>query len=416
VGNGLSGEIITRHADGEREGGFLRTEVDFVLLHDPTCALLLTDLRELGATMWDKAKILLTVDHFAPPSSVERANIVKDVLAFVEHEGIANCKTYEGICHQLLVEGPWVGPGMVVVGADSHTTTAGALGCVATGMGSTDILYTLVTGRTWFRPPEAVRVDLMGDAPPYVMGKDIVLELLGGAGEGGFLYKALEFYDRDETVHMDDRFAICNMVVEGGAKNGLFYPDAITWSYLKERDGNGRVFPWSFTGEIRYGETLEIDLSSLTPKLALPHSPAHVVDAEEGKGIKIQQVFIGSCTGGRLRDLDEAAHVLKGKRVAPGMRLLVSPASQRIYQEAIERGYIQAIVEAGGVILNPSCGPCGGIDKGILGAGEQCLSTSNRNFQGRMGDPSSRVYLASPLTAAASAVKGEITDPREVVS
>jgi len=416
VGNGLSGEIIQRHADGEREGGFLRTEVDFVLLHDPACALLLADLRELKATIWDKAKILLTVDHFAPPSSVERANIVKDVLSFAEHEEIANCKTYEGICHQLLVEGPWVGPGMVVVGADSHTTTAGALGCVATGMGSTDILYTLVTGRTWLRPPEAVRVDLIGDVPPYVMGKDIALELLGGVGEGGFLNKALEFYDLDGVIPIDDRFAICNMVVEGGAKNGLFHPDEITWSYLKERDGKGRVFPWSFTGEAHYGEAIEIDLSSLTPKLALPHSPALVVDAKEGKGIKIQQVFIGSCTGGRLRDLDKAARVLKGKKVAPGMRLLVTPASQRIYQKAIERGYIQAIVEAGGVILNPSCGPCGGIDKGILGAGEQCLSTSNRNFQGRMGDPSSRVYLASPLTAAASAVKGEVTDPREVLT
>jgi 3-isopropylmalate/(R)-2-methylmalate dehydratase large subunit len=416
VGNGLSGEIIAKHADGEREGGYLRVAVDFVLLHDPTCALLLTDLRELGATIWDKTKVLLTVDHFAPPSSVERANIVKDVLSFVEHEGIANCRTYEGICHQLLVEGPWLGPGMVVVGADSHTTTAGALGCVATGMGSTDILYTLVTGRTWLRPPEAVRVDLIGDMHPYVMGKDIALELLGRAGEGGFLYKALEFYDLDVVIPIDDRFTICNMVVEGGAKNGLFYPDEITWSYLMERDGNGRQFPWSFTGEARYEETLEIALTTLTPQVALPHSPAHVVDVGEVAGERIDQVFIGSCTGGRLRDLDEAAYVLKGKKVAPGIRLLVSPASQRIYREAIERGHIQAIVEAGGVILNPSCGPCGGIDKGILGAGEQCLSTSNRNFQGRMGDPSSRVYLVSPLTAAASAVKGEITDPREVVS
>jgi 3-isopropylmalate/(R)-2-methylmalate dehydratase large subunit len=415
VSNGLSGEIIERHADGKQEGGFLRVTVDFVLLHDPTLALLLADLKELEATIWDKAKILVTVDHFAPPSTVERANIVKDVLSFVEHEEIANCKTYGGICHQLLVEGPWVGPGMVVLGADSHTTTAGALGCLATGMGSTDILYTLVTGRTWLRHPEAVRVDLFGELPPYVTGKDIALELLGGAGEGGFLYKALEFYDRDEAITMDDRFAICNMVVEGGAKNGLFHPDAITWDYLKERDGNGRQFPWPFHGETRYGEAIAIDLSYLRPKLALPHSPARVVDVKEGRGIKIHQVFIGSCAGGRLRDLEGAAHILRGKKVAPGVRLLVAPASQLIYQEAIERGYIQTILEAGGVILNPSCGPCGGIDKGILGAGEQCLSTANRNFQGRMGDSSSSVYLASPLTAAVTAVRGEIIDPREVL-
>jgi 3-isopropylmalate/(R)-2-methylmalate dehydratase large subunit len=415
MGKGLSGEIIAKNADGTQEGGFHCVSVDFVLLHDPTCALLLGDLKGLEATVWDRDKILVTVDHFAPPSNVERANIVKDVLSFVEREGIANCKTYEGICHQLLVEGPWVGPGMVVLGADSHTTTAGALGCLATGMGSTDILYTLVTGKTWLKQPEAVRVDLFGKLPPYVMGKDIALELLGVAGEGGFLYKALDFYDRDETIPMDDRFAICNMVVEGGGKNGLFRPDAITWSYLEKRDSNGTIFPWSLQGEARYEEAIEIDLSSLRPKLALPHSPARVVDVQGGSGIKIHQVFIGSCTGGRLRDLELAAHILRGKKVAPGVRCLVTPASQKIYQEAIERGYIQALVEAGGVVLNPSCGPCGGIDKGILAAGERCLSTSNRNFQGRMGDPSSLVYLTSPLTAAATAVRGEITDPREVV-
>lgn len=415
MGKGLSEEIIASNADGRNEGGYRRVSVDFLLLHDPTCALLLGDLKELEATVWDRDKILVTVDHFAPPSNVERANIVKDVLSFVEREGIANCKTYEGICHQLLVEGPWVGPGMVVLGADSHTTTAGALGCLATGMGSTDILYTLVTGRTWLRPPEAIRVDLTGKLPPYVMGKDIALELLGVSGEGGFLYKALEFYDSHEAIPMDDRFAICNMVVEGGAKNGLFHPDAITWSYVKERDSNGKKFPWSLHGEPRYDETIEIDLSYLRPKVALPHSPARVVDVKEQRGIKIHQVFIGSCTGGRMRDLETVAHILRGKRVAPGVRCLVTPASQKIYQEAIERGYIQAIVEAGGVILNPSCGPCGGIDKGILGAGERCLSTSNRNFQGRMGDPSSLVYLASPLTAAATALRGEITDPREVL-
>ena len=415
MGKGLSGEIIARNTDGTQEGRFHSVSVDFLLLHDPTCALLLGDLKDLEATVWDRDKILVTVDHFAPPSSVERANIVKDVLSFVEREQIANCKIYAGICHQLLVEGPWVGPGMVVLGADSHTTTAGALGCLATGMGSTDILYALVTGRTWLRPPEAIRVDLTGELPSYVMGKDIALELLGGAGEGGFLYKALEFYDSLEAIPMDDRFAICNMVVEGGAKNGLFHPDMITWGYLEERDGDGSRFPSCFNEEAQYEEAMEIDLASLSPKLALPHSPARVVDVSEVQGETIHQIFIGSCTGGRMRDLEMAAHILRGKNVAPGVRCLVTPASQKIYQEAIGRGYIQAIVEAGGVVLNPSCGPCGGIDKGILGAGERCLSTSNRNFQGRMGDPSSLVYLASPLTAAATAVRGEITDPREVL-
>lgn len=412
---GYTGEIIQRHADGEREGGFLRVTVDFVLLHDPTLALLLADLKGLEATIWDKDRILVTVDHFAPPSTVERATIVKEVLSFVEQEGISNCKVYQGICHQLLVEGPWVGPGMVVLGADSHTTLAGALGCLATGMGSIDILYALVTGRTWLRPPGAVSITLTGGLSPSVMGKDIILDLLGKAGEGGFLYKALEFYDTERAIPMDDRFAVCNMAVEGGAKNGFFFPDEVTWAYLQGRDGGGEYPSVPFDGDPLYEEEMEVDLSSLCPKVAVPHSPAQVADVVDVRGEKIHQVFIGSCTGGRLRDLEGAAGILFGKKVASGVRLLVTPASQKIYQEAIERGYIQAIVEAGGVIINPSCGPCGGIDKGVLAAEERCLSTSNRNFRGRMGDPSSQVYLASPLTAAATALRGEVTDPREVL-
>jgi 3-isopropylmalate/(R)-2-methylmalate dehydratase large subunit len=247
------------------------------------------------------------------------------------------------------------------------------------------------------------------------MGKDIILELLGRSGEGGFLHQALEFYDMEGVIFMDDRFAICNMVVEGGAKNGLFRPDKVTRRYLEKRDGHCDNWRDSFDGEPAYIKRTEIDLSSLHPKVALPHSPAQVVDIDDIKGEVIQQVFIGSCTGGRLRDLEWTARLLRKRKVAPGIRLLITPASQKIYQEAIKKRYIQTILEAGGVILNPSCGPCGGIDKGILGAEEKCLSTSNRNFQGRMGDPSSRIYLASPLTAAASALAGRIIDPREVM-
>jgi 3-isopropylmalate/(R)-2-methylmalate dehydratase large subunit len=215
---------------------------------------------------------------------------------------------------------------------------------------------------------------------------------------------------------MDDRFAICNMVVEGGAKNGLFIPDKVTRKYLENRDGQSGGWGDSFDEKPLYLNRMEVDISSLHPKVALPHSPARVVDANDIKGEIIQQVFIGSCTGGRLRDLEMTARLLRKKKIASGMRLLISPASQKIYQEAIEKGYLQTILEAGGVILNPSCGLCGGIDKGILGAGEKCLSTSNRNFQGRMGDPSSSIYLASPVTAAASSLAGRIIDPREVMS
>jgi 3-isopropylmalate/(R)-2-methylmalate dehydratase large subunit len=412
---GHTDQIIQKHADGRREGDYFSVTVDFVLLPDPTFALLLSELRELGGRIWDKDKVLVTVDHFAPPSTVERANIAKKVISYATDEKLPYHSIYQGICHQLLVEGPWLRPGMLVLGADSHTTTAGALGCLATGMGSTDILYTLMTGRTWLKPPEVVRIDLNGKLPLYLMGKDVILELLGRFGEGGFLYQALEFHDINEAIPMDDRLAICNMVVEGGAKNGLFHPDKITKNYLKERDGHSGHWENFAQEEPDHGKQLKIDLSLLKPKVALPHSPARAVDVEEAKGEAMDQIFIGSCTGGRLRDLELTARILKKRKILPGMRLLVAPASQKIYKEAIEKRYMETILEAGGVILNPSCGPCGGIDKGILGGKEKCLSTSNRNFQGRMGDPSSQVYLASPLTAAASALTGRITDPREVM-
>jgi len=413
---GYTGNIIQKHSDGRREGEYYAVDVDFVLLPDPTFALLLSELKDLGGRIWNKERVFVTVDHFAPPSTIERANIAKAVISFAKVEALPHQSIYQGICHQLLIEGPWLRPGMLVLGADSHTTTAGALGCLATGMGSTDILYTLMTGKTWLKPPATVRIDLKRKLPPYLMGKDIILDLLGRFGEGGFLYQALEFYDNDGALPMDDRFAICNMVVEGGAKNGLFIPDKATRKYLKNRDGQSGGWGDSFDEKPLYLNRVEVDISSLHPKVALPHSPARVVDANDIKGEIIQQVFIGSCTGGRLRDLEMTARLLRKKKIASGMRLLISPASQKIYQEAIEKGYLQTILEAGGVILNPSCGLCGGIDKGILGAGEKCLSTSNRNFQGRMGDPSSSIYLASPVTAAASSLAGRIIDPREVMS
>jgi len=415
MSKGLSGAIIEQHTDGKKEGAYLEVSVDFVLLHDPLLALILPDLKELGKEILNKEKILVTVDHFAPPSTIERADMVKQVLSFVEEKQIHNCLVYQGICHQLLVEGKWLKPGMLVIGTDSHTTTAGALGCLATGMGSTDILYILITGKTWLTPPDAIRVDLAGQLPPYIMGKDIILDILGSNGEGGFLYQAMEFYDRNMSVSMDDRFAICNMVVEGGAKNGLFSPDEITRAYLQKRDGKAKSLLEKTEKEPVYDSKIEIDLSQLSPNLALPHSPANVCPVGDAANEKINQIFIGSCTGGRLRDLELAAGVLKGKKIAKGVRLLVTPASQDIYIKAIELGYLQALLDAGGTILNPSCGLCGGIDKGILAADEICLSTSNRNFQGRMGDPNSLVYLASPLTAAATALRGYITDPREVM-
>lgn len=414
---GITGDIIQRHVDGVPEGRYQPVEVDFVLLHDPAFALLLKDLKTFGNAIWDPTQVLITVDHFAPPASVERANIVKEVLAFVRREKLPNVPVYQGICHQLLVEGPWCGPGKLILGADSHTTTAGAAGCVATGMGSTDMLYALVTGKTWLSPPKAVQIFLRGKLPAYGMGKDLMLTLLGQRGEGGFIHKALEFYDSQSSLSMDDRFAVCNMVVEGGAKNGLFVPDDVTAAYLSETGFNSlETYIPPPVRALVYEERLEMDLSAITPKVACPHSPANVIDTSEAANEAVDQVFIGSCTGGRLTDLAAAAGLLKGRRIHSNVRLLIIPASISIYQKAIEKGIIQTLLAAGGTIMNPSCGPCGGIDKGIIGAGETCLSTSNRNFRGRMGDPASRLFLASPLTAAASALTGRITDPREVMT
>jgi len=415
MSKGYTGEIIRRHADGRREGAYIAVHVDQALVHDPALALMIKDFERLGASVWDPDRVLVTVDHFAPPSSVERANIVRQVLAFTKKAGLARTQVYTGICHQVFVESSGVLPGGLVVGSDSHTTTAGALGCLATGMASTDILYTLITGKTWLRSPDAIRVDLSGNLPDGIMGKDIILYLLSRGGEGGYLNNAIEFHDLSGTIGMDDRFAICNMVVEGGAKNGLFYPDEVTQTYLSKRDGNVDTRRWDVPDSVRYITEESIDVSALEPHVARPHSPANGVPVGETVGQKVDQVFIGSCTGGRLRDIEMAARILKGNRVHKTVRLMVSPASQNIYRQAIENGYIQILVDAGAVILNPSCGPCGGIDKGILAAGDVCLSTSNRNFKGRLGDPEARTFLCSPFTAAAGALKGEIVDPREVL-
>lgn len=414
MSKGYTGEIIRRHADGRKEGAYCAVHVDQVLVHDPALALIIKNFETLGASVWDPERVLVTVDHFAPPSTVERANLVRQVLGFAKRAGLIHTKVYQGICHQLFVEAPGgVLPGGLVIGADSHTTTAGALGCLATGMASTDIFYAMVTGKTWLSLPDAVRVDLFGKLPDSVMGKDIILYLLGRGGEGGYLHHAIEFYDHSSTITMDDRFAICNMVVEGGAKNGLFVPDDVTAAYLNERDGETDTSAWDDLSSPDYKKEERIDISAIEPQIALPHSPANAVPVTDAFGNKIDQVFIGSCTGGRLRDLEMTTRILKGRRVHGTVRLMVSPASQKIYRQAIEKGYIQTLVDAGAVILNPSCGPCGGIDKGILAAGDVCLSTSNRNFKGRLGDPEARTFLCSPLTAAAGAIRGEITDPRE---
>jgi len=321
----------------------------------------------------------------------------------------------EGVCHQLVAES-LARPGDIVVGSDSHTVTAGGLGAFATGMGSSDVAVVMGLGKTWFRVPESIKVVASGNFQKGVGAKDFILHLIAQIGTDGATYQALEFSgDAVGAMTMSQRFTIANMVVEAGAKVGIFPADETTQNYLVEQGRSGHYQPIFPDDDAVYEQTINVDVAKLEPIVAKPHTVDNTALVSELKGTKIQQVFIGTCTNGRLEDLAIAADILKGKKCHPGTRLLIAPASRQVLLEAIKAGYIQILVEAGAVILPAGCGPWLGLHQGILGDGEVCLSTSNRNFKGRMGNPEAFVYLGSPATAAATALTGEITDPREVV-
>jgi 3-isopropylmalate/(R)-2-methylmalate dehydratase large subunit len=413
--NTYSHSILFKHRISRKplaDEDYAEFHLDFILGHDPTTALLVDDFRRLGGKIWDTTKVLFTADHFAPPASEERAGILKKFLDFCKQQNVKHMELFTGICHQLLVEHPSVVPGTLVIGADSHTVTAGALGSFATGMGSTDVLYGLITGKIWMKMPECFKITFFGEPAPFILGKDIILKLLADLGEDGAIYRSLEFVDNTKNgLSMDSRFSISNMVVEGGAKAGIFLPDGITEKFLKEK----RSENWSFDMPEKavYEREIAVDVSTIEPQVAIPPHPSHAVPVREVAGESVDQVYIGSCTGGRVEDLAIAAAILKGKKAAPYCRLVVIPSSNKIYLKALEKGYIKTLIEAGAAIANPSCGPCGKIDKGIIAEGETCLATSNRNFDGRMGGKGSRVFLCSTATAAASAIEGKITDPRK---
>jgi 3-isopropylmalate/(R)-2-methylmalate dehydratase large subunit len=321
----------------------------------------------------------------------------------------------DGVCHQIVAEALGK-PGDVIVGADSHTVTAGALGAFGTGMGSTDIAIAMALGKTWFRVPETIRITVSGDFKKGVYAKDLILHLIGTIGADGATYKSLEFCGNAiDEMPMPDRLTIANMSVEAGAKVGLFPSDKITQAYLNSQERGEQYRPISADADAIYEQTIDIDLANLEPTIAKPHTVDNTALARELKGTKIQQVFIGTCTNGRLEVLAIAAGILKGKRRHPETRLVVAPASRRILLAAMEAGYIQTLIEAGAVVVPPGCGACLGLHQGVLGDGESCLSTANRNFKGRMGNPNSFIYLGSPATAAVTAITGEITDPREVI-
>lgn len=401
----ITEKILLDHAL-EVEDGFVLAEIDLVMGHDATTSLLIDKFLDMGAGIWDVSRIMLVADHFMPPCNTEHANILSKFLDFADNIPGLTVKKGEGICHQLLAEDQRVVPGALIAGADSHTVTIGALGCVAIGLGSTDILRIFINGRMWFRIPQSIRVDIIGKLYPEVTGRDVALKLLAELGEDGAIYHSIEIYDH-AGLSMDHRFALCNAVVEAGAKNGIIAVDEITIDYLEMR-GFKTYKNVQADNDVEYVKTLTLDLSELEPLTALPHSPCNVRTVNELKGLKINRAFIGSCAGGRLSDLKAAAEVFSDDHIHPSVQLMVIPASKKILAQAMKKDYIQTLIRAGAVIAHPCCGACGGISNGILADGDVCVSNSTRNYQGRMGHPGANVYLASSRTVALSALHGRL--------
>ena len=419
MGMTMTEKIFARHAGLEKvvPGQLIKSKVDLVLGNDITAPPAIKEFEKIGRPVFDREKIALVPDHFAPNKDIKSAGMTKTMREFAKKHQIKNYFEVGrmGIEHVILPEKGLVAPGDVIIGADSHTCTYGAVGAFATGVGSTDMGAAMATGDTWFKVPSTIKVELTGTLPKWVCGKDVILTLIGMIGVDGARYQALEFAGEGvKALSMTDRLTISNMAIEAGAKNGIFPVDEITMEYI-----TGRVTkPYEVVeadADAQYASVVKIDLSALKPVVALPHIPENVKNIEDVGEIKIDQVVIGSCTNGRIEDLEQAAEVLKGKKVHPDVRAIIIPGSQHVDMEAMKRGYIETFIEANAIVSTPTCGPCLGGYMGILAAGERAVSTTNRNFRGRMGHVDSEVYLTGPSAAAASAVAGRIAEPKEVM-
>jgi 3-isopropylmalate/(R)-2-methylmalate dehydratase large subunit len=413
----LAEKILSLKSHGEaRAGDVVVADVDLAFLQDTTGPLTIRQFKESGFEALAKPQqTIIFLDHAAPSPDQQLSNDHILLRRFAREAGCYVSEVGEGICHQLVAE-RFANPGDIIVGADSHTVTAGALGAFATGMGSSDVAVALALGKTWFRVPESFFIELRGAFLRGVYAKDLILYLIGQIGADGANYKALEFGGEGLAhITMSQRFTIANMAVEAGAKVGLFPSDRITRDFLEEHGRRDKYEALSPDAGADYERAISVDLRQIEPMVSLPHAVDHVCPVAQAKGVRIQQVFIGTCTNGRLEDLAVAAEILRGKTRHPDTRLLIAPASRQVLIQAIKKGYIRSLVEAGAAILPPGCAACLGLHQGVLGNGEVCLSTANRNFKGRMGSPEAIIYLASPATAAASAIEGEITDPREMV-
>lgn len=418
MGMTMTQKILADHAglDSVVAGQLIEAKLDMVLGNDVTSPVAINEMNKFGkTTVFDKTRISLVMDHFTPNKDIQSAENCKQVREFAKKNDILHYYDVGnmGIEHALLPEQGIVTCGDCIIGADSHTCTYGALGAFSTGVGSTDMAAGMITGKAWFKVPSAIKVVITGEKAPYISGKDVILHLIGEIGVDGALYKSLEFTgDGIKELSMDDRLCISNMAIECGAKNGIFPVDEITKAYVEGRSLR-EYKVYEADSDAEYDSVVEIDLSTLKPTVACPHLPENTKTVDELDKIEIDQVVIGSCTNGRMEDMRTAAEILKGKKVAKGVRCIVIPATQAIYLQCIKEGIAEIFVEAGAIVSTPTCGPCLGGHMGILASGERAVSTSNRNFVGRMGHTKSEIYLASPAVAAASAVKGYIADPRD---
>ena len=415
----MTQKILAAHAGLDRvvPGQLISAKLDIVLGNDITTPVAVNEFHKAGFdSVFDKDRIAIVLDHFVPNKDIKAAQQSKQCREFACSHCISHFYDVGkmGIEHALLPEQGVVTAGDCIIGADSHTCTYGALGAFSTGVGSTDMAAGMATGMAWFKVPSAIRFHLTGKLPANCSGKDVILSIIGNIGVDGALYKSMEFTGPGvATLSMDDRLCICNMAIEAGAKNGIFPVDDVTMQYLQGRSKRQPVI-YTADEDAEYEKAISIDLSQIVPTVACPHLPENTHPATELTHIKVDQVVIGSCTNGRMEDMEAAYKVLKGNTVAPGVRCIIIPATMQIYRECVEKGYITAFIDAGAVVSTPTCGPCLGGYMGILAEGERCIATTNRNFVGRMGHVESEVYLASPLTAASSAITGYITPPKEV--
>ena len=415
----ITEKIFAAHCgkDFVQAGELISAKVDITLANDITGPIAISEFRKIGVeNVFDPSRVVFVPDHFVPNKDIKSAQQAKIVRNFSREQNLVNYFEVGrmGIEHALLPDKGIVTAGDLVIGADSHTCTYGALGAFSTGVGSTDLGCTMASGETWFRVPSTIKVEFFGTLNKWVSAKDLILHLIGDIGVDGALYKTLEIGGEViENMQMDGRFTICNMAIEAGAKNGIIVPDEITKKYLLNRSIREPKF-YTSDENATYEKVLRYDVSKIEPTVAKPHLPENTCPISEIGNIKIDQAVIGSCTNGRLSDLEVAAKILDGRKVHPDVRLIVFPGTQEIYLDALKLGYIEAIIKAGGAVSTPTCGPCLGGHCGILAKGERAISTTNRNFVGRMGHPESEVYLSSPAVAAASAILGKISSPEEL--